>query len=1171
MFDLEVDPAAGVAAFKRIVQEATGVPPDRQKLLGGKGLWSGILKDDTDLTKVTFMEGSVVSLTGTADVVKAPSAPVRFAEDIAAEESARREQKKPSSYSAYVHLAKKCPEMMSRDWSVRIVLPGPDAMDPSMIMSLVPPMIFRSLGEGTRSWQSRGWVSMTQFYAEIRACVGVSDTVVIARAQTEQEANELAMEISKYCMLSAKVEHVGTPLLLSTNSPPPPRAEDLEIIPSDMEITAPHNARPVYCVLIHVPPDCPPAGTTARAAWVSSWYTDGILDKVQAALGKKFSDGLGLQKMRYTWPERGWESSVHFCMHSRIALREGSTAVVARKQAYLEALFLLHRLKQLGLEVSLSSDDLPTALAYKLPPLPDESVADAAYKASKMASARSGMPGLDDPALHRMAAELGLPPPDQVLNSLSSGDDSSLEALSGHSPELINTFLEHLARAVGISPEGNGTKKSVKDALPAILVTSETRSNFSMCGICMENFCDGDEITNLPCGHYYHRGNKEVDPGVNRAGVGVHLGSGVDKEKYYCSRWIPSVGQCGPKDGPQCDDCRGFDLRNPPLQPEGVDVGEMSIFKMEGGSMKKAWDCCGGILQWLESKHHCPHCRFELEADNPNGIRPRVWSCPLCRRENTGERCMCGCRWNVIAVADDLCSAVFRECEELFFKCLDMHRQHRAGEGTSDVQEQEHALLEEIDTFVYSDVFIQLTSRGWDIAKTVETLLHSAFHGELNIKFCGLIDVNSRGLFAILYNRIKDRVAALVGSESAENALVFEEVSADEFCCPFCNEIIDDICQSCGVKKSAVAKARQEKEKLFKTISDLFIKIITKGRANEDQVVCAKDIQDEIECLLKSDEMIGLVEGNWDVIGCVVNLFRAASSGATHIAFEQIDHMDPNSRGLYACLVNQIRQELQSLSSSTPIECELERPFLSEDLSVRFTSHRFPISAILRGLLVAHKDMFLGITKMLVQGGRELEWNILYEHLLPKLTKTGWNVSDAVKLMRVHERDLSVLAKDLDPNSAALVEVLLGMVKKKESRFQASASVAEGVDHSETGKVQRQQSFRSQTKEELASLRSRLGTPLNTYMKILEFFMKRLRKIRSEPTNESHRLLRQDDQEVGQYLLMNQEIVRILSNIGFEEIASDLSLKLFTVNIGSLNETVAILQDEMNDVADEME
>lgn len=72
-YDLEIDPAAGVPAFKRIVQEATGVPPDRQKLLGGK-LWSGILRDDADLTKISFKEGSVVSLVGTADVVRSPVA-----------------------------------------------------------------------------------------------------------------------------------------------------------------------------------------------------------------------------------------------------------------------------------------------------------------------------------------------------------------------------------------------------------------------------------------------------------------------------------------------------------------------------------------------------------------------------------------------------------------------------------------------------------------------------------------------------------------------------------------------------------------------------------------------------------------------------------------------------------------------------------------------------------------------------------------------------------------------------------------------------------------------------------------------------------------------------------------------------------------------------------------
>lgn len=35
----------GVADFKKIVHELTGVPPDRQKLMA-KGAWVGTLKDD---------------------------------------------------------------------------------------------------------------------------------------------------------------------------------------------------------------------------------------------------------------------------------------------------------------------------------------------------------------------------------------------------------------------------------------------------------------------------------------------------------------------------------------------------------------------------------------------------------------------------------------------------------------------------------------------------------------------------------------------------------------------------------------------------------------------------------------------------------------------------------------------------------------------------------------------------------------------------------------------------------------------------------------------------------------------------------------------------------------------------------------------------------------------
>jgi len=63
-YDLNIDPAAGVPAFKLVVQDATGVPPERQKLMGGKGLWPGILKDETDLTAISFAPGSVITLMG---------------------------------------------------------------------------------------------------------------------------------------------------------------------------------------------------------------------------------------------------------------------------------------------------------------------------------------------------------------------------------------------------------------------------------------------------------------------------------------------------------------------------------------------------------------------------------------------------------------------------------------------------------------------------------------------------------------------------------------------------------------------------------------------------------------------------------------------------------------------------------------------------------------------------------------------------------------------------------------------------------------------------------------------------------------------------------------------------------------------------------------------------
>lgn len=70
--------------FKTQLFSLTGVPPERQKIIGFKG---GLLKDDADWTTVGAKDGLKVTMMGTAD--KAPTAPQKeqvFIEDLPVEE-----------------------------------------------------------------------------------------------------------------------------------------------------------------------------------------------------------------------------------------------------------------------------------------------------------------------------------------------------------------------------------------------------------------------------------------------------------------------------------------------------------------------------------------------------------------------------------------------------------------------------------------------------------------------------------------------------------------------------------------------------------------------------------------------------------------------------------------------------------------------------------------------------------------------------------------------------------------------------------------------------------------------------------------------------------------------------------------------------------------------------
>eukprot|EP00033_Pygsuia_biforma_P002820 GCRY01003114.1.p1 GENE.GCRY01003114.1~~GCRY01003114.1.p1 ORF type:complete len:454 (+),score=121.39 GCRY01003114.1:200-1561(+) len=66
--DVVCEPSEGVPTFKKTIENLTGVPAERQKILI-KG-HSGFLKDSVDLTKLNLTDGQLVTMMGTAAVLK---------------------------------------------------------------------------------------------------------------------------------------------------------------------------------------------------------------------------------------------------------------------------------------------------------------------------------------------------------------------------------------------------------------------------------------------------------------------------------------------------------------------------------------------------------------------------------------------------------------------------------------------------------------------------------------------------------------------------------------------------------------------------------------------------------------------------------------------------------------------------------------------------------------------------------------------------------------------------------------------------------------------------------------------------------------------------------------------------------------------------------------------
>ncbi|UZJ52290.1 hypothetical protein CBS101457_001610 [Exobasidium rhododendri] len=89
--DLPLDISQPATIFKQSIYEKTGVPLDRQKIM----IKGGMLKDETDLTKIGARAGQTFMVIGTAgELPKAPSGSITFMEDMSESQLAEATQLK---------------------------------------------------------------------------------------------------------------------------------------------------------------------------------------------------------------------------------------------------------------------------------------------------------------------------------------------------------------------------------------------------------------------------------------------------------------------------------------------------------------------------------------------------------------------------------------------------------------------------------------------------------------------------------------------------------------------------------------------------------------------------------------------------------------------------------------------------------------------------------------------------------------------------------------------------------------------------------------------------------------------------------------------------------------------------------------------------------------------
>ena len=132
------------------------------------------------------------------------------------------------------------------------------------------------------------------------------------------------------------------------------------------------------------------------------------------------------------------------------------------------------------------------------------------------------------------------------------------------------------------------------------------------------------------------------------------------------------------------------------------------------------------------------------------------------------------------------------------------------------------------------------------------------------------------------------------------------------------------------------------------------------------QIFILKRFAQEINELLECPEMMALVTGGWELKVSLSSLFKAACSGQRSLKFETSNCIDANSRGLFAYLVNMLRQAIASSPEVQRAGFSLEAPHISaEDRGGReYCISRFVIDERTKKFLDNHFDLLSATAKL---------------------------------------------------------------------------------------------------------------------------------------------------------------------------------------------------------------